>query len=117
MTTRDRILAALRKRGPSTALELQHATGISATTMRRYLKPPTVIVHTVEWLPTGRGFVKYYALGTKDDLCDCGRQAVWRLSLVLLSADGKERTDSINLCGQCVGMLSAKEREKCVRVR
>ena len=37
MTTRDRVLAALRKHGPSTALELQYVTGIAATSIRPVL--------------------------------------------------------------------------------
>lgn len=37
MSTRDRVLTALRNRGPSTALELQYATGIAATSIRPVL--------------------------------------------------------------------------------
>jgi hypothetical protein len=37
VNTRDRVLSALIARGPSTALELQHATGISATSIRPVL--------------------------------------------------------------------------------
>lgn len=112
--TRAVILAALRRLGPSTALELQDATGISATTIRRYLVPPVVTLLAVEWTPTGR-WTKRYMLTA--DFCDCGQPAGYRYAVVQLSADGKVRTEVLGLCPACVALLPPGERRKCRRMR
>lgn len=119
--TRAVILAALRRLGPSTALELQDATGISATTIRRYLVPPVVTLLAVEWTPTGR-WTKRFMLTA--DFCDCGQPAAgahpsgWaRYAVVQLSADGKPRTEVLGLCPACVELLPPGERRKCRRMR
>lgn len=86
--TRAVILATLRRLGPSTALELQDATGISATTIRRYLVPPTVTLLTVEWTPTGRldqtlhahrGLLRLWAAG-RVSVRDCPAIGGWQVT-------------------------------------
>lgn len=115
MTTRARILTTLRKRGPSTALELQYATGISATTIRRYLVPPAVTLLAVEWVPTGRGWTKRYQLTA--EFCDCGQPAAYRLAIRQLSADEKDRAETMELCPACVALLEPRERRNVKRMR
>lgn len=53
-------LATLRRLGPMTASELMHATGVSSTTLRRYLVPPRVVV--VGERGKGRERAKVYGL-------------------------------------------------------
>jgi len=108
------ILAALRKHGPSTARELQDATGISATTIRRYLVPPAVTLRDVEWLPVGRGWVKRYMLTAH--FCDCGQPAAYHVPITQLSADGKRRGEHLTLCPVCAGLLTEKEQKLCLRM-
>lgn len=113
--TRRTILATLRKRGPSTALELQNATGLSATTIRRHLIPPAVTLLAVEYTPTGRGWTKRYQLTA--NWCDCGQPAAYRLAVRQLSADGNDRAEALELCPACVELLPPNERRNIKRMR
>lgn len=105
-TKRDRILTVLRRIGPMTANDLMHATGISESALRRYLKPPAVMVHRVEW--GNRHWVKYYAVTRV--FCECGQPARWRLGVVMGSADGKLTTQSLELCEDCAQLVDGRER-------
>lgn len=58
--TRDRIVAALRRLGPSTALDLQDATGITATSIRPVLT--SNLCEFVGWKWEGRRRQKVYQL-------------------------------------------------------
>lgn len=105
-TRRDRILTTLRQAGPMTANGLMHATGISESALRRYLKPPAVMVHRVEW--GNRHWVKYYAVARV--FCECGQPVRWRLPVVMGSADGKLTTQSLELCEDCAQLVDGRER-------